>query len=153
MISHFTKLFDYNKWANDKVRLNIQNQNINDESILKLFSHIVLSEQIWMLRIEGSDYLNKNFWKALSLSECGNIIKENENKYKKFIVSLTEDKSLKVITYKNSKGIQYTNSIYDTLTHVFFHSSYHRGQIAKEIRRLNKEPVLTDYIAFIREIK
>ena len=75
---------------------------------------------------------------------------ENYKKYKELVAGENIQDS---ITYKNSKGIEYTNSVYDILTHVSFHSAYHRGQIAKEVRRLNKEPVLTDYIAFVRENK
>ncbi len=150
MNEHFKNLFDYNKWANNKLITSLKNQNIDDEIILRLFSHIVLSEQIWLLRIEGGDYPNKNFWQILTLLECEDILNENQPKYENLI--LQKDFSDKV-SYKNSKGIEYTNSFYDILTHVSFHSAYHRGQIAKEVRRLNKEPVLTDYIAFIREIK
>ena len=150
MKEHLTKLFNYNGWANSKLADTMKNQNIIDKTVLRLFSHVVLSEQIWMLRMENDDYANKNFWQILTLSECENIIKENQLKYK----SLIDEKNfLDNITYKNSKGIEYTNSIFDILIHVSTHSAYHRGQIAKEIRKLGKEPVLTDYIAYIREKK
>ena len=100
--------------------------------------------------MEGNNYSNKNFWQILTLAECEKILNENQSKLK----SLIAEKDFSVtVTYKNSKGIEYSNSIYDILTHVSFHSAYHRGQIAKEVRRLNKEPVPTDYILFIRENK
>ena len=150
MESYFKNLSDYNKWANNKLIASLKNQNIIDETVLRLFSHIVLSEQIWLLRMEGGNYLNKNFWQILSLNECENILNENQLKFEDLIAD--KDFSNKA-TYKNSKGDVYTNSVNDILTHVSFHYAYHRGQIAKEVRRLNKEPVMTDYIAFIREIK
>ena len=144
----FNKIFQYNNWASRRVAECIKRQNIIDETVLRLFSHVVLSEQIWMLRMEGGDYSNKNFWEILTLAECESIMDGNEIKYKKLIA---KNKFFDTMTYKNSKGIEFTNTIYDALNHVAFHSTYHRGQIAKEIRRLEKEPVLTDYIAFIRE--
>jgi uncharacterized damage-inducible protein DinB len=148
MKDYFNKIFNYNNWANLKLAACLKNQNIIDESVLRLFSHIVLSEQIWMLRMEGGDYLNKNFWEILILDECENIMNENLLKYKNLIAAMNFSDT---IIYKNSKGVEYKNTIVDTLTHVAFHSAYHRGQMAKEIRRLGKEPVLTDYIAFIRD--
>jgi len=144
----FKKLFEYNYWANNKLIAGLKEQNISEETVLRLFSHIILSEQIWMLRLEGENYANKNFWKVLTLQECETIMNENRKKYKDF---LDKNDIPDTITYKNSKGIEYTNSVFDVLEHVSFHSAYHRGQIAKEVRRLNKEPVLTDYITFIRE--
>ena len=148
MKADFKKLFEYNQWANNKLINSLKNQNIIDETVLRLISHIVLSEQIWMLRLERGEYFNKNFWEILTLAECETIINENREKFKTFIDKRDVSEE---ITYKNSKGIEYTNSVYDILTHISLHSAYHRGQIAKEVRRLNKEPVLTDYIAFIRE--
>ena len=44
MKEHFEKLFDYNSWANRKLLTSLKNQNIVDETVLKLFSHIALSE-------------------------------------------------------------------------------------------------------------
>lgn len=148
MVPDFKKLFEYNDWANNKLIVSLKEQNIIEETVLKLFSHIILSEQIWMLRLEGGDYSNKNFWKVLDLTECEKIMNENRKKYKSFL----DNKDIPdTITYKNSKGIGYTNSIFDVFVHVSLHSAYHRGQIAKAVRRLHKEPVVTDYIAFIRE--
>lgn len=148
MKEHFLKIYNYNFWANKRLAGSINSQGIDNEMVMKLFSHIVLSEQLWMLRMEGGDYLGKNFWKVLSLPECETIMNENKTKYIDFI---SVKNFSETATYKNSKGIEYTTSIYDILTHVSFHSAYHRAQIAKEVRRLNKEPVLTDYIAFVRE--
>lgn len=150
MTLEFSKLFEYNFWANNKLAAGLKEQNIIDETVLRLFSHIVLSEQIWILRLEGENYSNKNFWQILTLAECEAILNENSALYKNF----TGRKDLSdMVTYKNSKGIEYTNNIYDILTHVSFHSAYHRGQIAREVRKLNKIPVMTDYIVFVREKK
>ena len=148
METDFKKLFEYNCWANSKLISGLKEQNAADEKVLRLLSHILLSEQIWMLRLEGGEYSNKNFWKVLTLDECEYVLDENRKKFKGFV---GKKNSADLITYENSKGIKYTNSVYDVLTHVVFHSSYHRGQIAREVRMLKKEPVLSDYIAYIRE--
>ena len=152
MKEYLKKLFNFDRWANDKLINSLKNQQINDQNVLKLLSHIVLAEQIWILRLKNSNYKNKNFWQVLDILECESISNSNYQDYIKFIET-KEDASefTKTITYKNSKGIEYTDTIENTLTHVAFHSTYHRGQIAKEVRKLNKEPVLTDYIAYIRE--
>ncbi|WP_414711827.1 DinB family protein [Sphingobacterium sp. UBA1498] len=42
------------------------------------------------------------------------------------------------------------NKVNDILLHVFNHGTYHRAQIASEMRRNGVEPINTDYITFIR---
>jgi uncharacterized damage-inducible protein DinB len=152
MKDYFKKIYNYNIWANTKLINSLKNQQIADTGVLKLLSHIVLSEQIWMLRLKKGDYQNKNFWRVLDINECETISNENYQVFLEFIDAKKDAaKFTSTITYKNSKGIEFTNTIEDVLTHVAFHSSYHRGQIAREIRKLDREPVLTDYIAYVRE--
>jgi uncharacterized damage-inducible protein DinB len=55
------------------------------------------------------------------------------------------------IAYKNSKGEPWTSRVQDILTHVFFHSAYHRGQIASEMRRAGYAPAYTDFIHGVRQ--
>lgn len=148
MEKDFDKLFEFNEWANNKLVSSLKNQNITDENVLRLLSHLIISEQVWLQRLAGTESKGKNIWQVLTLSECETIMFENQKKFKVLIDQT--DLSGNII-YKNSKGIEYTNSTSDILIHVLFHATYHRGQIAKEVRMLNKVPVLTDYIAFIRE--
>jgi uncharacterized damage-inducible protein DinB len=55
-----------------------------------------------------------------------------------------------MIFYKNSSGNKYENTIREIITHVINHSTYHRGQIAMELRSLGVDPPQTDYIAYCR---
>ncbi|MCL5030162.1 MAG: damage-inducible protein DinB [Bacteroidetes bacterium] len=150
MLAYLIKINKYNTWANDLLIHNLRSQEITDESVLKFLSHIVLSESIWMMRLKGEDYSNKNFWKVLSITECNRLSQENSKKYSDYLKEKSDNDLERLITYKNSKGIEYSNSIEDILTHIYGHSGYHRGQIAKEVRKLDKEPAYTDYIEFIR---
>ncbi len=149
-MTYLTKINKYNTWANDLLIHSLRSQEINDESVLKLLSHIVHSESVWMMRLKGEDYSNKNFWKVLSLTECNRLSQENSKRYSDYLKEKSDNDLERLITYKNSEGIEYSNSIEDILFHIFYHSGYHRGQIAKEVRNLGKEPVYTDYIEYIR---
>ncbi len=151
MKTYLKDIFEYDDWANKKLIKSLKTQNVNEESVLKLLSHLLLAEQIWMLRLKGGDYKKLDFWKLLSIEECGKISNENYAEYMEFLNSHEDNDYSKTFTYTNSKGTKYTNTIGETITHVALHSAYHRGQAAREVRRLNKVPVLTDYIAFVRE--
>ncbi|MHB8578393.1 MAG: DinB family protein [Ignavibacteriaceae bacterium] len=152
MIEYFFKMIRYNEWANKAALISIQSQGINNEGIMKILSHIILAEQIWMLRMQKGEYENLNFWKVLSLGESSKLIEENSSNYFSYLSKMKERDLKKIIRYKNTKGIEFTNTIEDILTHISHHSAYHRAQIAREIRNLGFNPPLTDYIAFVREI-
>lgn len=55
-----------------------------------------------------------------------------------------------VVKYSNTKGQEFSNSLYDILLHLFNHGTYHRGQIATDMRRNGLEPLNTDYITMVR---
>ncbi|MGA7722523.1 MAG: DinB family protein [Ignavibacteriaceae bacterium] len=147
------KLCVYNTWANDSLIQCLRSQDIFDEPVMKLLSHIILSENFWMARLKTEDTSNKNFWKLLNISECYRTAHENSKAYSDYIKEKSDIDYERSVTYKNTQGVEYTNSIEDILTHVFFHSSYHRAQAVKEIKKLDKEPVYMDYIHYVREIK
>jgi len=153
MKDYMLKLCIYNAWANDSLVQSLRDQNISDEPIIKLLSHVILSENFWMARLKTEDTSNKNFWKLLNISECYRMAHENSKAYSDFIKEKSDNDFERSISYKNTKGVEYNNSIEDILTHVFIHSAYHRAQGAKEVRRLGKEPAYTDYIHYIREVK
>lgn len=149
MKQYFAGLFEYHKWANNTVIDFLINNNITEEIILKILSHSLISEKTWLQRIKSEKYEN-NFWKLLNLQECKTLAEENAELISNYINSLTDADMNNKFTYKNSKGVEYTNTITEALTHLSHHSSYHRGQVAREIRRLGYDPVNTDYIVYLR---
>jgi len=127
----------------------IKDAGINNDELMKILSHLLLAEKTWLLRLKSEKY-NSKFWIDLNLEGCNKLSKENEMQINAYLNSLSERDFEKKVKYTNSKGIEYTNSINDILTHLSHHSSYHRGQIARGMRKLGKEPVYTDYIAYLR---
>ena len=55
------------------------------------------------------------------------------------------------IEYRNSKGEPWSSRVEDVLTHVLFHSAYHRGQIALQMRASGTDPAYTDFIHAVRQ--
>ena len=149
MKSYFINLFKYNTWANQRVIDEISNSGIKYNIVIKILSHLLLAEKTWLQRLKSEKYDNK-FWIDLNQDECNKLAKYNEVQIRSYLNSLSESDFETKVNYINSKGIEYTNTITEVLTHLSHHSSYQRGQIAREMRRLGKEPVYTDYIAYLR---
>ncbi len=65
---------------------------------------------------------------------------------------LTPEKLAEILTYRNTKDVEFKNSLQDILMHVVMHSAYHRGQVAAAIRAAGARPAATDDIVFVRQL-
>lgn len=148
MLEFLHKLFSYDEWAISRSLDSLENSD-NSKARL-LLSHILLAEQIWLLRLSGGDSSQIPTFEEFSLAECVRMSDEIHKSYLKFLDALTEDDLDSSIIYKNTKGLEFQTSIKDVLTHVGLHAVYHRGQIALLIRENGGEAVNTDFITFTR---
>ncbi|MEH7085782.1 DinB family protein [Neobacillus drentensis] len=143
-------MFEHLHWSNQRILETLQNTESENEQINRLFSHILLAEQVWLTRLKGSDSSNLPIWAEVSLKACAEMANRNNQYFKKFLSSLTDPALEQIVTYRNSKGIEFNNSVRDILTHVALHGQYHRGQINQLLRANGSEPVILDYIIFKR---
>lgn len=147
MNNEFKELFEYNNRFNQKlIALFSENiDNISDKN-LNLINHLINAQQIWNARIINE----KEFkvWQINDWNDLSNIDNENYSTTLKIIANNNLDN---IIEYTNSKGIKFSNKIKDVLFHVINHSTYHRGQIATELKNCGIEPINTDYIFYKRK--
>jgi uncharacterized damage-inducible protein DinB len=148
VLDKIKRLFEYDTWAIDKT-LNALD-GIENQRAVRMFAHIIAAKQIWLVRLNGQDSSAIKTHPELSLSECQALTHELETKYESFLSSLNEASLETTITYKNTKGEEFTTPIGEVLTHVAFHSAYHRGQIALLLRQNGDLAVNTDFISFAR---
>jgi len=67
-----------------------------------------------------------------------------------YLASLVDAELRRPVHYASTEGTPWSNTVDDILTHVFNHSTYHRGQIAMLVRAAGGEPASTDYIVLTR---
>lgn len=149
MKQQITSLFKYENWANARIIESISLLQEPDEKVLELMSHILLVQMVWYSRIAG--VTAPPVWEKKSLQQIKDIYEVNKKILTPFIEKQTKDTLTAYIDYKNTKGEKYSNTVTQILTHLFNHSTYHRGQIVERMKgKLPKMPV-TDYIMFARE--
>lgn len=145
MLQQFCK---YNNWANSLLLdALMENSGSVPESCISLFSHIVNAQTVWLCRINGNTP-NVLVWQTNDLNTCKLMLQESANTLEK--MEYTETTLSPIIKYTTSNGQYYETSVADILLHVFNHGTYHRAQIAKEMKQYNLQPVVTDYIQFVR---
>ena len=151
-LQNVRRLFAYNAWANRRAFDSLKNSPGDVAKALRAFTHLLIAEREWLLRLEENrDTTGFDFWPELSPSACGALLGESERAYAALLERLAEDDLARTASYKNSRGVAYSTSYLDILTHVAFHSAYHHGQVAAAVREAGGEPAYTDYVAWQRE--
>lgn len=152
MIETIHKLFTYDGWAITRILASLKSMPSQNQKALRSLAHLLVAEKVWFLRLQGQDTSETNLSPELSLGECESLANENQRAYADFLGSLNEDSLDSMVTYRNSKGTEFSTPVGDILTHVALHGTYHRGQIATAMRGEGVIPVNTDFITFVCEI-
>lgn len=138
----------YNNWANALVLDALMcNSDLVSESCIRLFSHIVNAQTIWFKRINGI-VPDVGVWQINDLETCKIMLEKSADALSE--ITQGEPENNAVIKYTTSTGAHYETLVSDILLHVFNHGTYHRAQIAKEMKLKNMTPINTDFINFVR---
>jgi uncharacterized damage-inducible protein DinB len=143
-------MFDHLNWSNQRILETLKSIKGENKQVNSLFSHTLLAEQVWFTRLKGLDSSALPIWAEISLEACVALVNQNNQHFKEFLSSLTNPALDQIVTYKNSNGIEFKNSVMDILTHVALHGQYHRGQINLLLRANETEPINVDFITFRR---
>ena len=141
----FLEIFEYNHYMNQKLAEEFV-KNEAHEKALRLFSHMLNAQHIWNARINNVKPERK-VW-DLVMSQDLKYLDRTNFEISGIIIS-NSDLSTEV-SYSNSQGQAYRNSVRDILFHIVNHSSYHRGQIATAFKEAGIVPAVTDYIFYKR---
>lgn len=142
------RLVDHMEWANRRA-LRVVRETGESER-LELLAHVLATEHVWMERIRSGDSSGVEIWPDFTADECEARMEENLEQYRAFARSVSEEGLRREAAYTNSSGEFFETPVAEILLHVALHGSYHRGQIARELREAGEEPVNTDFIQFVR---
>ncbi|MEK4031392.1 DinB family protein [Pseudobacillus sp. FSL P4-0506] len=144
------KMYEHLNWANQRILEILQSIEEENQEVSRLFSHILFSEKVWITRLRGLESSALPIWSEVDIEFCAKLVMQNEESLTTFFTNLAHNDMDKIITYTNSKGIKFKNSVRDILIHVALHGQYHRGQINSRLRANGMEPVNIDFITFVR---
>jgi len=149
MDASLNKLSLYNDWANQLLLENFAQQAEKiPATSMRLLSHLVNTQVVWLSRIKG-EKPEFTAWDEHPLEVCKEMHQQSFSVLQTLVTA--EDNGEAIITYTNFQGIKFENSVNDILLQVLNHGTYHRAQIAQDMRKNGLEPVNTDYITFVRE--
>lgn len=145
MKDFFKEILVYQFQMNEKIIEIFENNpdKISEKAHL-LFSHSTNSHHIWNARILGN---TPKFavWELTSIE----IIKEKNKNNLETSFEILDSLDLETkISYQNSDGENFVKSLKDIIFHICNHSTYHRAQIATELKINNITPPSTDFIHY-----
>lgn len=145
MTDLFGELFAYSHHCNLRLAaLLIQHEQQLPERPLRQFSHILNAQRIWNNRIQPGPQ-GFGIWDVHPSEALITI--ENAN-HEHTLQILGQYPLNETVDYLNTRGELFTNSVRDMLFHVVNHSTYHRAQIATDLKQQGIEPLTTDYIFY-----
>lgn len=159
MTERFERLVDHMEWANARSLQAVRRAESPESwgaepgsaDPLWLIAHVLGAEQVWLERIRTGDSSELEIWPELTTDECGELMERNVQGYRKVLAGVPAGALDRLVRYENSSGTEYRTPLSEILLHLSLHGEHHRGQIARELRRVDAEPASTDFITFSRE--
>jgi uncharacterized damage-inducible protein DinB len=129
----FLRMFAYDHWANRECLTAMRTAGSVSTDTVGRMAHILSAQKLWLERILKQPQ-SMAVWPTATIEDCLRLSDEMSAAWRNYLVRLgnqfapgsLDDK----VEYRNSKGEPWSSRVEDILTHVLFHSAYHRGQIA-----------------------
>ncbi|SES10492.1 DinB family protein [Pedobacter rhizosphaerae] len=141
-----TEIVKYTEAADQRIISMFDTTEIDMPEAERLFSHVLNAQHVWLQRISGNVPLY-GIWQVHPKIQFADISVANFGQIKSVLSNRDLEEQ---ITYQNSIGDQFQNTIAEILFQLLNHSTYHRAQIATLFKREGLTPPITDYIMFKR---
>jgi uncharacterized damage-inducible protein DinB len=158
---YYIELAEYNIWANNLIHswcealtdeqwsMPIENsfKGINNTAL-----HILAAEFIWHERLT---HVEKTTWLAYTIEPQKEDVlarwKQASANLLHFVQNITEEDLFTPLMFKRINGEEQSLLLYQVFSHVFNHSTYHRGQLITMMRQAGFTGVSsTDLLTFYR---
>lgn len=149
MRDYFIRLYDYDSWANRELLTSLRSCPALPPRALEWLGHLLVAQQFVLEVLSGRDGNWLQERTALDFAECEELIAELSAAWRRYFDGQSADDITSEITFRNSRGEIVTRRVTDLLTHGINHSTYHRGQIALEVRAAGGEPARIDFPVWV----
>src|ERR1700683_3584063 len=160
-LGYLGELYGYNRWANEKVlaaAATLDEEKFKREmgnscsSVRDTLVHLLGGEWIWLERWNGRSPLGlTTVAEVPDLTAIRAKWARVAEEQRRFLGQLQASDLEKAVSYVNQKGETWTYPLWQQMTHVVNHSSYHRGQITTLLRQLGAKAAGTDFLRYYDE--
>ena len=157
-IAEILEYYQYNRWAHERTmdaagELNSEQYNRplpgSYPSLRATLEHVLSTEIIWLSRWEGHSLAEgPDYTECIDVGSLRSRWRSLWSRQSRYLGALSQEELSQGVGIRTRTGIETVQVLGDTLLHVVNHASYHRGQIASQIRALGGTPVNTDYFMY-----
>ena len=157
-IAEILDLYEYNRWAHERcldATADLSGDQYSERlvgsfsSLRGTLEHLLATEVVWLSRWEGHSLGDApDYGGCKDVTSLRSLWDSFWHRQRSFLEALTEEDLLQLVAIRTRSGIETVQPLGDTLVHVVNHSTYHRGQIATQIRQLGATPPSTDYFLY-----
>ncbi len=158
LVNTIRNLLAYTIWADRQILESLRALPLEDlerdtgtsfGSVLGTLAHILGAEQLWLSRLLGVPLRHlPSLEDYPSLELLGASFEDFWPQLEFYLASLGDEQLEGDFTWTNTEGATRTASLRQVLLHLVNHSTYHRGQIAAQLRQLGHAAPATDLLAW-----
>ena len=117
------------------------------DSILSSLAHVAAAQIIWLERWTGGE----NATPLAELQQMADLrtvrasFVASHSGLREFVAGLTDDRLEAPLSFRDSRGAQYSRPLWQLMMHVANHGTYHRGEIAMMLTDLGHSPGDLDF--------
>ena len=154
-------LFDYTRWANDRMLTDAgaldaaalsRDSASSFPSMLSTITHMFQAEWAWMRRWRGESPRTRPV-PGDTLDAIRSAWRDVQADQSSFLTELSEERLEASIAYQDLAGNPKEFKLADTFRHIANHSTYHRGQVVTMLRQSGQKPQATDYVVYVEAIR
>jgi uncharacterized damage-inducible protein DinB len=154
-------LFEYNEWANGVLldtaagmdEASLARERTGYGSVLETFGHVRGAQETWLHRWlhDGNPPQQVPAVTSGSLGDMRSAFAASHERLRAYLASLDEAAVEHVLTYRDLRGNSHERPMWQLLTHLANHGTYHRGEIAAALTALGHSPGELDFGYWLRD--
>src|SRR5271166_4378870 len=159
---YFVTLARYNAWANRRLYRACEALSVVEYlrerpssfgSLHATLNHILVTDRIWIARIEGRAPPNLKLDQILYGDFIGLKIARfaDDERIRNMVAGIPEGLLDQPFTYRNSRGDRFETPLSLVLGHLFNHQTHHRGQVHALLSNTEVPPPPLDLIDFAHQ--
>lgn len=156
LIDHYRSFQRYEAWANALAIDSIESVPPKSLGVtqhvraLQVMAHSQIARSVWLARLQGRSERVADWFPAWTVAEIRAKAADLDRSWEAFLGALSDADIARPIRYTSSEGVGYESATGDIITHVYNHSTYHRGQIARLVTEAGGRRASTDFISMTR---
>ncbi len=122
-----------------------------DHSVLGTLVHIFAGDRVWLYRLAGGadpGFVHDSDRQLRVLQNDWPVV---HDRWLAWASGLTPEQIAAPLTYRDLKGREWTQPVWQLVLHVVNHGTSHRGQVAGFLRAMGRVPPGSDLIFYYRE--